>query len=51
MRAAFIFVLRAHELAKCIKRKLNDADFQCNHKGNYTLNVKIDKLKQAESPS
>lgn len=32
----FIFVLTAHELAKCIHRKLNAADFKCNHMGKYT---------------
>lgn len=29
----------AHGLEKCIHRKLNVADFQCKHKGKYTLNV------------
>lgn len=37
----FIFVLMAQELAKCIHRKLNVADFQCNQLGKYTLNVNI----------
>lgn len=37
----FIFVLMAHELAKCIHSKLNAADFKCNHMGKYTLNVNV----------
>lgn len=31
----------AHELANCIHRNLNVADFNCKHKGIYTLNVSI----------
>lgn len=39
--AAVIFVLMAHELLKCIIRKLNVADFRCKHNGKHTLNVNI----------
>ena len=37
----FIFMLMAHELAKGIHTKLNIADFNCKHRGKYTLNVNI----------
>lgn len=36
-----IFVLLAHESAKCIQRRLNVADFQCKHMGKYILNVNV----------
>lgn len=39
--AAVICVLMALELAKCIIRKLNVADFRCKHNGKHTLNVNI----------
>lgn len=31
----------AHYIAKYIHKTLNIADFQCTHKGKYTLNVNI----------
>lgn len=37
----FMFVLMAHELAKCNNRKLNVADFHSKHKGKYSLSVNI----------
>lgn len=37
----FIFVLLAHELAKCIQRKLNVAYFLWKHKVEYIMNVNL----------